>query len=948
MSYWNKHPLRFKYLFLSLGIFLFLVATRNFVGIATTVDDQNFYSDPPSRLYINSSIVKLDSKINNYNDIIHQPGSLLFSINNENFYTKIEVSEYLKKFSSQDTLKFKIFTPTPRDSSVGIIDSFDVLARNIPKNFISYLASAAIVQSVVKDGVSDLAGIKSGDIITSINDKSFDSAEDAHRIMASSSKGSFIKYGILRENEQFSLKVKLAKFKLPLDSLIIFIMGLTIALTGLWIGVFRPKIIAARLTGLGFLLIGILFTFFTTLQLIALVGSGLESRINYFIMIACLYFGTSTLMHSLTYFPFITQSLVTREKYFRLSYYLSAFTLLLLLFEISSPLFTQNEYLNRLFFSNIIISAMIIFFTIWYTYLFIRFKPKKEEKLQKGGKLIRLSYSLLILVFIISIITASTGGAPSWLNYAFFILPISYTITIGKHNLLDNLIKLSKNIQYSFLSVGVNIFIYSIMALVIILLSTVEFPIPNIHFNGRNIEILDKPLSDRSTFIYGKILFLIFSGVIVIAFIKTKNKLIGFLNERFYIVKFDYKTALSKLNEVLQNNSTNEKLAPSITEKLIEILKLKRAGIIIFENNNKISEQYYHGLEDRKLKEYSIAIEDKLIKSIEDFSGNVLVDYLSNDIKNIYIECRFKFIIPIRSKDKLLGVLFIGEKKSEASFDSEDLAFLSSLARQISVALENASLYSDLAKQERIKQELDIARRIQLSSLPQEVPNIRGLEISGFSIPALEVGGDFYDFYENEENDFKLTTVVGDVSGKGTSAALYMSKAQGIMQSLQEFDLDPQELLTKTNSLIYNYLEKGAFITSSALQFDSLAKVAKISRAGHLPLYYFNSAIKKVEKIIPKGLVLGMNKGELFYRNLEQKSINYNAGDFFILVTDGILEARNSQNEEFEEERFINIIESASNTSAENMKDLILKKVTDYTGREDQFDDLTIVVVKAV
>ena len=154
------------------------------------------------------------------------------------------------------------------------------------------------------------------------------------------------------------------------------------------------------------------------------------------------------------------------------------------------------------------------------------------------------------------------------------------------------------------------------------------------------------------------------------------------------------------------------------------------------------------------------------------------------------------------------------------------------------MAIENAFLYEDLAMQERIKHELDLARKIQLASLPQTIPDIKGLDISGVSLPALEVGGDFYDFLNGTPDD--LTVIIGDVSGKGTSAALHMSKAQGIMRTLYEFKLSPKELCIRTNQLIFNYLEKGAFISAIAAKINSRKKELVFTRAGHMPLLYYN------------------------------------------------------------------------------------------------------------
>jgi serine phosphatase RsbU (regulator of sigma subunit) len=309
-------------------------------------------------------------------------------------------------------------------------------------------------------------------------------------------------------------------------------------------------------------------------------------------------------------------------------------------------------------------------------------------------------------------------------------------------------------------------------------------------------------------------------------------------------------------------------------------------------------------------------------------------------------EFGFKHIQPVYSKNKLLGALIIGEKKSEASINRDDFTFLQTIAGQIAVAIDNSFLYEEITQKERMKHELDIAKRIQLASLPGKVPNVEGLEISGTSIPAFEVGGDFYDYLETDNGDFMV--IVGDVSGKGTSAALYMSKIQGIMRTLHEFRLSPRKLLVRTNHLLYSYLEKGYFVSSTAANFNTSTRKVQISRAGHLPLYYFSSSNNKLVKITTKGMVLGLTQDKTFERNMDEDEINYQTGDIFIFITDGIIDSKNTMMQDFGEERFIRTINNTIDMSAENIRNAIIESAKTFAGEEEQFDDMTVVVVKII
>jgi len=212
-------------------------------------------------------------------------------------------------------------------------------------------------------------------------------------------------------------------------------------------------------------------------------------------------------------------------------------------------------------------------------------------------------------------------------------------------------------------------------------------------------------------------------------------------------------------------------------------------------------------------------------------------------------------------------------------------------------------------------------------------------------MPALEVGGDFFDYLNGTMNE--ITVIVGDVSGKGTSAVLYMSKIQGILRTLNEFMLTPRELFVRANQLLYKYLEKGAFVTVIAAKFDSSLRKVNIARAGHLPIYYYKSLDNSVTKILPKGILLGKNRKEVFDGNIEEINMDYSPGDVFLFISDGVIEARNSKSDDFDETRLMETFKNNVSLSSENIMDNIVKTVSDFSDEVEPYDDLTIVVVKA-
>jgi serine phosphatase RsbU (regulator of sigma subunit) len=192
----------------------------------------------------------------------------------------------------------------------------------------------------------------------------------------------------------------------------------------------------------------------------------------------------------------------------------------------------------------------------------------------------------------------------------------------------------------------------------------------------------------------------------------------------------------------------------------------------------------------------------------------------------------------------------------------------------------------------------------------------------------------------------EIIVVVGDVSGKGTSAALHVSKVQGVMRSLHEFGLTPVELFIRTNRLLCRDLEKKSFVTAIAAAFHSGKRTLHVARAGHLPLYHYRPSTGTITKIIPKGIGLGIDPTEIFVQELEELTIPYAQGDVFVFVTDGITESIDSMKEEFGEIKLEDAIRGSVHHPAKKIRDILLEAVRGFSGSTPQRDDQTVVVVK--
>lgn len=288
-----------------------------------------------------------------------------------------------------------------------------------------------------------------------------------------------------------------------------------------------------------------------------------------------------------------------------------------------------------------------------------------------------------------------------------------------------------------------------------------------------------------------------------------------------------------------------------------------------------------------------------------------------------------------------------GNFAHKIKIDTRDqLGELADSFNQMTASIEEGQRQA--AEKKRMEEELRIARDIQMSLLPQGPFVMRGVSITAICKPAREVGGDYFDLFRL--GDRRLGVMIADVSGKGTSAALYMAEMKGLMLSLSEIYHSPRELMIRANRIIADNLDARSFITMTYAVFDLEAGTMTYARAGHTPLIRVPGAgsARHAEILIPDGLVLGLkiDGGERFTQLLEEVRLVLNPGDLFVFFTDGVSEAMNEASDCFEEARLGRIVEEHGHLPPEELRERILREVEVFVGSAPQHDDMTMILVK--
>jgi serine phosphatase RsbU (regulator of sigma subunit) len=245
----------------------------------------------------------------------------------------------------------------------------------------------------------------------------------------------------------------------------------------------------------------------------------------------------------------------------------------------------------------------------------------------------------------------------------------------------------------------------------------------------------------------------------------------------------------------------------------------------------------------------------------------------------------------------------------------------------------------------RLDEELGIARRIQRSLLPASTPKIEGLCIADLCEPALEVGGDYYDFFQLGPR--QLGVLIADVSGKGTSAALYMAELKGLVLALSRTHRSPRALMLELNDLLADHLDNRSFITMTYAVIDLEAGTLMMARAGHTPLLFCSKGESSL--VVPDGMVLGLRlpgASRRFGDIIKEHTQPISSGDVIVLYTDGITEAMNTAGDLFGDESLSRVVRTHCGLDSSGIRERILRDVRAFVGDAEPHDDMTMVVVK--
>lgn len=324
---------------------------------------------------------------------------------------------------------------------------------------------------------------------------------------------------------------------------------------------------------------------------------------------------------------------------------------------------------------------------------------------------------------------------------------------------------------------------------------------------------------------------------------------------------------------------------------------------------------------------------------IEDAERDTRVPNFKSDLLKI----QSILLVPMRFQNTIIGVLVVVNRVDDMPFVQSDLNLLQGLADQASVTIYFAKFSHELDKKRILDHDLRVAKEIQSALLPKQIPSVEGMELAAFSVSADEVGGDYYDFV-TIDNDH-LGVMIGDVSGKGVTGAIFMSICRSVFRANAQGCLSPADVLKAINSVISSDIHEDMFISMLYLVLNIKTFEMSIARAGHTKPFIVPSTGEEPIMIESKGIAVGMADSETFNTQLEEIVIPFKPGNIFVAYTDGVFEALNSQQQEWSLSNLKNTVCADATSGAKNIVSHVQQELLEFAGDMAQYDDMTLVVM---
>ncbi|NOX89802.1 MAG: SpoIIE family protein phosphatase [Calditrichaeota bacterium] len=407
-------------------------------------------------------------------------------------------------------------------------------------------------------------------------------------------------------------------------------------------------------------------------------------------------------------------------------------------------------------------------------------------------------------------------------------------------------------------------------------------------------------------------------------------------------------SALHEISRSLESLTSLDKLLQNIVEKSMYLLHAESGSLMLFTpEGEELEFKVALGPKSKSVKPFRIKLGQGISGWVAKYGQPILIRDAYKDPrfdpsfdKRSGYRTRTFLCVPLRYKERILGVVTILNRLDCHPFSEKDLELLLTFSTQAALAIENTRLLKEAIEQERLKADLKVAAEIQKLLIPQELPQIENLEISATYIPCKEMSGDFYDVIPL--TDGKWAFVMADVSGKSIPGAMLMSNLQASIRTYFQFSSELVWIIENLNKLIIKQTTSDRFITFFCTLFDPETQSLLSVNAGHNPPLLLNI----------DGTFTLLNQGGIFLGILpwkyDQQNCSFKKDQLLVMYTDGLVEAMNEKEEEFGLDRLRGLVLKYREEPLKDLEARIIKAVRDHTGEKSLEDDFTLMMVRKV
>ena len=799
-----------------------------------------------------------------------------------------------------------------------------------------YSAPGILVQDLVPGGGADKAGLRPGDVVLGIGHRMLARPVDAPAELRRHAVGEQVLYLVQRGDQVFEVTVALSAYRAASFSYFYFaILGFGFLALGAFVLAMRPNDPA---TGVFFLLCTLFLLFF-----VCRLRPLSYYWVDYFVQLAgtfALFLLPAVFLHFFLLFPsrkqlhFADGAAAGKRLLEELQKFLNGSPLFFVLLYTLPPatyvvqmasyaragrperLIYGAPLLNWILLADYLVLGLLALFHSWWT------APERQQRQQ-------------ILVLLVGTLAGTLPfvGIVFWAPWLFHsdrfllwgivpmaLVPISFAYAIVRFRLFEVHVIVRKSIVYGLVTAAVTGF----YALVV---------------------VTGSRLASSAVFFSSPLFAFSFALVVVLIVDPLRRRLQEFVDRRFFRDRADFQRALVEMSRSVVSQLEREKLHELLTAKTAELFRVERLDLLTPRPEDGALSGAPYGSEipllpvgsrlGRLLLERG---EPVRLAEIEP----VLLDAASERFRDLARAHGVRVLVPVATRGRLLGLMAVGSKRSEEEFGPEDLDHLATIANQGALGLEASALHEELTRRAEVQRDLEIARDIQISLFPRELPRVPGLDFFGLSRPAKEVGGDFYDFLPFPA-DGKLGLVVGDVSGKSIPASLLMVAAKEIVYARAMTDPDPATVFRESNRRIYA-IKRRMFVALSYFVIDPEALSLHYTVGGQPPPLLVRAGSSEALEIPTPSVHLPL--GALRDTDYDAATLFLRRGDLLLFFTDGLNEAMSVEQCPYGHERLkASLVRHASRPLPE-LADEILEDIRQFTFGAEQYDDQTFVLMR--